>query len=34
MKFLIDFSKKARQAILNDEFDKFYKTHYEKVQGM
>ena len=34
MKFLIDFSKKARQAILNDEFHTFYKTHYDRVQGL
>ena len=31
IKFLIDFAKKARQAILNDEFDKFYKAHYDKL---
>ena len=29
IKFLIDFAKKARKAILNDEFDEFYKQHYE-----
>ncbi len=29
--FLLDFVKKARKAILNDEFDKFINTHYKNV---
>lgn len=28
IKFLIDFAKSCRNAILNDEFDKFYKDNY------
>ncbi|MFI3301044.1 MAG: tRNA guanosine(34) transglycosylase Tgt [Candidatus Gastranaerophilales bacterium] len=30
-KFLIDFSQQARHAILNDEFENFYNTHYENL---
>lgn len=30
-KFLIDFAKKARQAILNDSFGDFYNEHYSKL---
>ena len=30
-KFLVDFAKKARQAILEDRFDDFYNEHYEKL---
>lgn len=29
IKFLIDFAKACRKAILNDEFDKFYAENYE-----
>ena len=28
IKFLIDFAKACRKAILNDEFDEFYAQHY------
>ena len=31
IKFLIDFAKKARQAILKDEFEDFYNRHYASV---
>ncbi len=29
--FLINFSQQAREAILNDEFEDFYNTHYENL---
>ena len=29
VKFLVDFAKKARQAILNDEFGTFYEANYQ-----
>lgn len=31
-KFLLDFVKKARKAILNDEFDKFKEEHYKNFR--
>ena len=31
MKFLIDFSQKAREAILEDRFEEFFNNHYEKL---
>ena len=31
IKFLIDFAKKARKAILEDRFEDFYNEHYVKV---
>lgn len=30
-KFLVDFSQKAREAILNDNFNDFYEEHYSKL---
>ena len=30
-KFLVDFAKKARQAILEDRFEDFYNEHYNKL---
>ena len=30
IKFLVDFSQKCREAILNDSFGDFYNLHYEK----
>ena len=30
-KFLVDFAKKARQAILEDRFEDFYNEHYERL---
>ena len=31
IKFLIDFAKKARQAILEDKFEEFFNENYPKV---
>ncbi len=31
IKFLVDFSQKCREAILNDEFGDFYNKHYAKL---
>ena len=31
IKFLVDFSQKARQAILEDRFEEFYKKHYNSL---
>lgn len=30
-KFLVDFAKKARQAVLEDRFEDFYNQHYNKL---
>jgi len=32
IKFLINFAKQAREAILNDEFDTFYNKYYSTIQ--
>ena len=31
IKFLLDFAKSCRNAILNDEFEEFYNEHYPKL---
>lgn len=31
IQFLVEFSQKCRQAILEDRFEEFYETHYEKL---
>jgi len=31
IKFLIDFAKQCRKAILNDSFGDFYTQHYDKL---
>ena len=33
IKFLIDFAKKSRQAILEDRFEEFFNEHYQRVLG-
>lgn len=31
IKFLVDFSQKCRQAILDDKFGDFYNEHYSRL---
>jgi queuine/archaeosine tRNA-ribosyltransferase len=33
MQFLIDFSQKAREAILEDRFEEFFNENYHKLLG-